>query len=169
MLELQFSLTPERPDQGRAPLHGAQAIASTGFEVVEVGGATVAEFVMLQMTPDVFGRIELRCIGRQLLDLDGAVQCFQVVAHESRAMRGQSVPDDQQRLAELLPESMQELDDLRTLDGPWKQPEVETPESDAGDDRQLVPVEVVLQDRRLALGSPSAHTGWAARSVPTRR
>jgi len=51
MLELQFSLTPERPDQRRTPLHGAQAIASTGFEVVEVGGATVAEFVMLQITP----------------------------------------------------------------------------------------------------------------------
>jgi len=114
---------------------------------------------MLQMTPDVFGRIELRCIGRRLLDLDGAVQCFQVIAHESRAMRRQSVPDDQQRLADLLAEGMQELDDLRALDGAWKQPEVETPECDAGNGRQLVPVEVVLQDRRLALGRIGAHTG----------
>src|ERR1022692_4064934 len=104
MLELQLSLLPERPDQSRTPLHGAQAVARSALQVVEVRGAAVGELVVLEMTPDVFGRIQFRGVGGQLLDLHGAVQRLQVLAHERRAMGSQSVPDDQQRLADLLPE-----------------------------------------------------------------
>jgi hypothetical protein len=84
ILERQLGLTPEGADQGRAPLHRAQAVARTGFQITEVGGATVGECVILQLTPDVFRRIELGRIGRQLFDLHGAVQSLQVVAHHRR-------------------------------------------------------------------------------------
>jgi hypothetical protein len=158
MLELQLSLLPERPDQGRTSLHGAQAVARSALQVVEVCGAAVGELVVLEMTPDVFGRIQFRGVGGQLIDLHCAGQLLQVLAHDRRAMGSQSVPDDQQRLADLLPEGMQELDDLRTLNGAGKESEIEAPEGDSGDHRQLAPVEVVLQDRGLALRR--------ARSIP---
>src|SRR3982074_3179293 len=145
MSELQLSLTPERPDQAWTALHGAEAVASAGLEIGEVCGATVGEFVVLEMAPDVFSRIELGCIGRKLLDLNGAVQGFQVVADERRSMDGQCGTDDQQGLADLLAEGVQELNDLWALDGAGENPEVETPEGDAGDDGQLMPVEVMLQ------------------------
>lgn len=118
MLELQFSLLPERPYQGRTSLHGTQAIARAALQVVEVGGAAFGQLVMLQMSPD-----------------------------------------DQQRLADLLPEGAQELDDLRPLDGTGEEPEVEAAEGDPGNHRQLAPVEVVLQDRGLALRRPGTHAG----------
>ena len=50
---------------------------------------------------------------------------------------------------------------------PGKQPEVEAPARDAGDDRQRVPVEVALQEGGFALGRPRAHPGRAiAQSRP---
>src|SRR5271170_1061839 len=98
MLELQFGLLPEGSDESWASLHGAQAVARCALQVVEVRGAAVGEFVVLEMTPDVFGRIQFGRVGGQLFDLNSAVQGFQVVAHERRAMGSQSVPDDQQRL-----------------------------------------------------------------------
>src|ERR1700690_160136 len=159
MLELQLSLLPERPDQGRTSLHGAQAVARSALQVAEVRGAAVGEFVVLEMAPDVFGRIQFGRVGGQLFDLNGTVQGLQVVAHERRAMGSQSVPDDQQRLADLLPEGVQELDDLRSLDGAGKESEIEAAEGDSGNDRQLAPVEVVLQDRSLALRRPGTHSG----------
>ena|SRR5450631_1080802 len=151
MLELQLSLLPERPDQGRTSLHGAQAVARSALQVVEVRGAAVGELVVLEITPDVFGRIQFRGVGGQLLDLHSAVQRLQALANERRAMGSQSVPDDQQRLADLLPEGMQELDVLRTLDGVGKESEIEAPEGDSGDHQQLAALEVVPQDRGLTL------------------
>src|ERR1019366_8660366 len=106
MSELQLSLMPERPDQGWAPLHGTKAVASTGLQIAEARCAAVGELVVLEMAPDVFGRIKLGRVRGQLFDLDGAVQCFQIVADEGRPVCRQSVPDDQQRLSDLQPEGM---------------------------------------------------------------
>src|SRR5271163_975634 len=160
MLELQFGLLPEGSDESRASLHGAQAIARSALQVVEVHGAAVGEFVVLQMTPDVFGGIQFGRVGGQLLDLNGTIQGLQVLAHKRRAMRSQSIPDDQQRLADLLAEGVKELDDLWPLDGAGKESEVEAAEGDSGNHRQLAPVEVILQDRSVALGCPGPHSGW---------
>ena len=138
---------PESTDQGRATLHGTQAVASTGFQIGEVPGAAIGEFVVLEMTPDVLRGVELGGIGRELLDLDGALEGFEVLAHERRAMRGQAVPDHEQGFADLASQGIEELDDLRAFDCTRKESEVEAPEGDSGDDRELMPVEVVLQDR----------------------
>ncbi len=128
------------------------------FRSRKSGGAAVGELLMLEMAADVFGRIELGRVGRQLFDLEGTVQCFQTVAHESRPVRWQAVPDDQQRLSDLPAEGMQEFDDLRALDGAREESEVEAPQGDASDDGQLMPVEVVL-----------LHCDTVVRVTPTRR
>jgi hypothetical protein len=65
--------------------------------------------------------------------------------------------DDQQRLADLLPQGVRELDNLRALDGAGEEPEIEALEGDAGDDRELMPIEVMPQNGCFALGRPGAH------------
>ena len=50
-------------------LHGAQAVARADLQRGEIAGAVIGEFVMLEMTPDVFGGVEFGRIGRQRLDL----------------------------------------------------------------------------------------------------
>jgi hypothetical protein len=148
---------PEGTDQSRATLHGAQAVASTGFQIGEVPGATVGQFVVLEMSPDVLGRVEFRGIAGELLDLDGALEGFEVLAHQRGTMRRQSIPDDQQGFADLTAQCLEELDDLRALDCSGKETEVEASESNAGDDRELMPVEMVLQHRSVAARGPGAH------------
>src|ERR1022692_4958286 len=151
---------PEGPDQGRSPLHGAPAVASTGFQIGKIPGAAIGQLVVFEMSPDVFGGVEFRGIGRELLDLDRALEGFEVLANERRAMRGQAVPDYEQGFADLTPQGVEELDDLRALDRLGKEPEVEAPEGDPGDHRELMPVKVILQDRRLAARCPGAHASW---------
>jgi hypothetical protein len=50
---------------------------------------------------------------------------------------------------------LQELDDLRRLDGPREKLEVEVPPGDPSHHRQGLPAEVVLQHWRLAARCPS--------------
>src|ERR1035437_4570787 len=111
------------------------------------------------MTPDVLGGVELGGIGGELLDLDRSLEGFEILAHECRAMCWQAVPDHEQGFADLTSEGSEELDDLRALDCTRKESEVEAPEGDSGDDRELMPVEVVLQDRGFTSRGPSAHPG----------
>src|SRR5450759_2081838 len=150
---------PERTDQGRSTLHGAQGVAGAGFQVGEVPSAAIGQLVVLEMTPDVLSGIELGRIGWQLLDLNGAVERFDVFTHECRAMCGKTVPDNQQGIAQLMPEGVEELDDLRALDGTGKEPKVEAAEGNPGDDGELIPIEVVLQDWGVAPRRPSAYPG----------
>lgn len=56
-----------------------------------------------------------------------------------------TVQDDQQLAGQLSLEVFQELDDLRTFDGPRLKLEIEIPNGDPADDRKLLPVEVKFQ------------------------
>jgi hypothetical protein len=75
-------------------------------------------------------------------------------AHELRAVGLQTIPDDQQLLADRRLQGFEKLGDLRTLDRAVEQAKVEVPIDDPGNYRQLLPAEAVLQYRRLTLGSP---------------
>src|SRR5437899_11257948 len=55
----------------------------------------------------------------------------------------------------------EKLDDLRAADGAGKQPTVKVPPSHAGHGRQHLPIEVILQHRRLSPWRPGPATVWA--------
>src|SRR5258708_38649717 len=70
-------------------------------------------------------------------------------------MAGQPVPDDEQAPPQMALQVLQELNDLRCLDGPREELEVEVPPGDPGHHRQRLPAEVVLQHGRLPARCPS--------------
>jgi len=56
------------------------------------------------------------------------------------------------------PQRFEEGDDLKRPHRAWHELEVDVPEADTGDRRQLFPGEAVLQHWRLTLRRPSAHS-----------
>jgi hypothetical protein len=74
-------------------------------------------------------------------------------------MRGDTVPDDQQGALDLMLERSDKRNDLLGANGTGKETEVELPERQAGNGRQLLPVETVLEHRRVSTPAPGArHT-----------
>ena len=76
-------------------------------------------------------------------------------------MRLQAIPDDQQWPLQVGLERLEEFDDLFLLDAALVQPEQAVAARQACDDRDMVPVEVKLDDGRLPLGRPGAYPGRA--------
>jgi transposase len=66
----------------------------------------------------------------------------------------ESIPDDEQLLANGLVQCPQELDDLRAFDRAGEEPKVLTIEGDPSDRRELMPIEVVLKDGCSAFRRP---------------
>lgn len=76
------------------------------------------------------------------------------------AMSPQTIPDNQQRLLEVSLERLEEFDDLFFLDAALVQTEQTVGARESSDDRDVSPIEVTLNDGRLFLGCPRAHSGW---------
>ncbi len=123
-------------------------------ELAERLRAKIRQFMVLPVPPHVLDGIELRCVAREILESDPPPPRGDVVTDDAAPVRGQAVPDDEQLAPEMALEVREKLDDLRSLDGSGKEPEIEAPPRDAGDRRQQVPVEVVLEDRRLSPRRP---------------
>src|SRR5712691_8670728 len=153
-LNRQLRLLPERGDELWSALHGLEPVAGEGAYLTNGIQAEIGQLTLLHVAPDVFDRIEFRRVRGQSFQDQVPVERFDVVLDDATAVRRQAVPDDQQLAANLLGKRLQEFDELRAADCAGMQPEIEVPETDAGDDGQLLPVEAVLQDRGLTLGGP---------------
>ena len=114
----------------------------------------VRKLVMFPVTPDVLHGVELGRVPRQRLQRDPAALSADVLLHDTAAVRGQAVPDDEELAAQMALQVPEEFDDLRPFDRSREESEVETPPRDAGDRREQVPVEVLLEDRRLSARRP---------------
>ena len=110
--------------------------------------------MVLPVAPHVLDRVQLGRVAREILQDNPAALGGDVVAHDPAAVGGQTVPDDEQLAAEMALQVGEKLDNLRSLDRAGEQPEVETPPGDPCDRREQVPVEVVLEDRRLSARRP---------------
>lgn len=154
-------MLPERGNQRRAPLHGAQLPSRRLGELSQIVGAEIRERVLLQVTPDVLDRVQFRRICRKSLELDGALQGVDEGAYRARAMRGQTIPDDKELAPNRLMQRREKLDQRGALDRAGEEAEVEPIKGDAGYRRELMPVEVVLQHGGFTLRRPGANAGGA--------
>src|SRR5215472_2161126 len=113
---------------------------------------------MFPVTPDALGRIEFRRIAGQRFDHQSATLGADEVANHPRPVRGEPVPYHQQLAREMAQQMAEEVDDVRAPDCTRVEPEVEVPPGDGGDRRQHLPVEMMMQHRRLPARRPGAHS-----------
>jgi hypothetical protein len=105
------------------------------------GQAGVRQRMALEPGPQILNRIEVRRAGWQKRQGNLPIQPIDVPPHPTRAMRLQAIPDDQERVANLLDERLEEGDDLFALDSAFVQSERGVAEAHPGNHRQLLPVE----------------------------
>ena len=116
--------------------------------------------MLFPVTPEVLHRVEFGCIGRKAFHPDFTVQAFQVLPHELATVCGHAVPNNEQLSSDMTLEVFQEINHLLCPDCTGIEPKVEVPPRQSGDGRELLPVEVELQNRGLAFGTPSAYPVW---------
>src|SRR5438067_2797364 len=150
MTSEQISLLPARSDDDTASLRRFEFAPSSVLQRAECVGTEVRQRVPLEPAPEKFDRIELRCIAGQEMELNPARSRSDVVADQVAAMRAGAVPDNEQRASEVSAQRFEELDNLLFGDGPFMQAKVQAGEVHAGDQRQLMPVEVELHRWGLA-------------------
>jgi hypothetical protein len=119
--------------------------------------APVANLMLLQVAPEVFNRIEFGSVSRQTLNPEPAPALTQEFLDRCGAMNSCAVPDDQQLAGQMPQPVAKKSCDLETANGPVVELEVETPESQTADERALVPIKGLLQDRGLSARCPSPH------------
>ena len=122
----------------------------------EIARAEVRQLVLFQLRPDVLRRVQFRRVRWQIVDLDLSVQCLDVVVNQAAAMAGQPIPDQQHRTMNLLPKVLDKIEDFCFAHCSRVQAEVKLPHRNAGGDGEIIPIELVLQDRRDAPPRPGA-------------
>src|SRR6266550_4583978 len=134
-LNRQLCLLPERGDEPRSALHGFQTVACKRADFTDGVETQIGQLALFHVSPNVFDGIELWRVCRQ------------------------TIPNDQQLAVDLVGERLQECHELGATDRPGVEAEVEAPEAQAGDYRQLLPVKAVLENRRLPSGCPGLDPG----------
>lgn len=157
----QRGLHPTSGDDRRALLSTLKFVACRSLQFTEVVRAVIGQCVSLKPGPQIFHRIQVRRIGWQKRDLDIPVQCVQIVSNEMTVVCAGTVPDHQQRLLQMGLERFEELDQFLLLDTAFVKPEQAIRARHPRDSRDVIPVEVKLNDRRLSLGRPSTHARGA--------
>jgi len=158
--ETKFSLFPETDDQMRSSLHGLEAVACELADLTDGAAAQVGNLVLLEVSPDRLNRIEFWSVRRQAGNGQRSILMLQPRVDFAAAMDRCTIPDDQQGALDLTLERGQKLNDLLGANGAGKETEVELPEGQAGNGRDLLPVETVLEHGRASTQAPGArHTG----------
>ena len=148
------SLHPARGDNRRTLLSALELVACGRMQFAQVAGTVVGQGMALEPSPEVLDRIHVWCVRWQEGDLDVAIQTVQILPHQPTAMRLEAIPNHQQRLFQVGLERLEEGDDLFLLDTAFVQPEQAVGARQSGDDRDVSPVEVKLNDGRLTFGWP---------------
>jgi len=125
------------------------------------GGTKVRQLALFPVRPQVLDRVQFRRIGREKLQPQASSLLLHKVPHGAAAMARKTIPDDQQFAGNVALQMREKLDDLRTANRTGKQPEVEVPPRHARDGRQHLPVEMILQHRRLSSWRPGTAAVWA--------
>jgi len=116
--------------------------------------------VLFPVTPEILYGVEFRGVSWETFYPDFTVQTFQVLTHEAAAMGGHAVPDDEKFTFDVTLKVFQEIDHLLGLDRTGVEAKIKVPPRQPGDGREFLPVEVELQNRGLASGTPCPHPMW---------
>lgn len=137
---------------------GTLELVSSGcLQLAEIVRAEVRQRMSLEPCPEIFDRIQVRRVRRQKCDLNVTIGAVEVLPHQFRFVCPESIEDDQQRLFQMRLERLEKLDDLFLLDAAFVETEQVVGSGQPSHDRQLLPVEVKLNNRRLSFGRPGAH------------
>ena len=112
--------------------------------------------MVLEVAPKILDRIELRSVGGKPLDLKPVSMLPDELSDFPAPMDGQAIPDDQQATWKLLQQATKKVDGLRSFDRTWVESKVKVPPSYPCDRREGIPVEVELEDGRMAAGRPGS-------------
>lgn len=129
----QFRLFPECSDQIGSALHGFEPAPSEVRDLVEIRSTQVGDLSVLEIAPDVLNRIEFRCVGWRVVKDDTIALGLDEFEHQSAFVGFEAVQNYQQLSLDLTRKCAKKLDQLRGLDAAGEEPEVEVPESHAGD------------------------------------
>mgnify|MGYP003347367549 CR=1 FL=1 len=106
----QRSLFPTSDDDCRALLGAGELVAGCGLQLGQIVRAVVGQRMPLEPGPQIFHRIQIGRVRRQEGELNVSVECVQVVANEAAVVGAGAIPDDQQRLLQVILERLEELD-----------------------------------------------------------
>ncbi len=155
------------PEKREGQCGGAADATKAGTKLVldlgEIIRAEVGEFAALDVAPHELGRVEVRRVARQALDREPGALTAQVRLHRGALMRWQAIPDqDDSAMAKLPLQVVEELDEGHVVVTARSRLETQTaalevpPERHGDGDGELLPIEGVDQDGRLAAGRPGA-------------
>src|ERR671925_507502 len=146
---------PARSDDHIAPLRRFELIAGGVLQFGEVVGTEVRQGVPLEPAPEEFDWIELGGIAGQEMQVNLSVGGGDVVTDQDAAMGPGVVPNDEQRPAKLSTQRLEKLDHFFLGNRAFVQAKAQSGEMHAGNERELMPLEMELHDRRLAAHRPS--------------
>src|SRR5471030_1421738 len=161
MTSPERSLHPARRNDRGSLLSALEFVACGGVQLAQIVGTVVGQCVSLEPRPQIFDGIEVGGIRGKKSNLNVPVQPIEIVAHQAAAMCLQTIPDHQQRLLEMGLECFEQFDDLFLAAAALVQPEQTVGVRDSGNHRDVIPVEVKLDDGRLTLERPGAHARGA--------
>lgn len=98
---------------------------------------------MLQVSPDVLDRIQLRRVSRQPGSNDLILQRLEVIVYQPASVSRQSVPDNEKLSRNRTLQMMEEDHDVFSLDRFFEHLEVEVPQCQPGDEGKRLPVVMV--------------------------
>ncbi len=127
-------------------------------EVAEVIGSAIGE-CMVRLGPHVLGRIELRGVSREVMDVEPGM-VGEERADFAASMDRAAVPEQVAGAPQMPEEVLEERADVETAEIPWATPEVERDASALRRDRQpatnreAIVTVAVAHARRLPFGRP---------------
>ena len=156
----QICLFPASRDDTGAMLGTFELVAGGRLQFGEIVRAEVRQRMTLEPSPQVLDRVQVGRVRRQESNLDMSIGAVQILPHQFRPVRLETIPDNQERSLEMGFERLEKFDDLFLFDAALVETEQAGKPSKPGNDRQVLPVEMELDDRRLPLGRPGAHPRW---------
>lgn len=156
-LRPQLSLSIAGGDDALSSAHPAQSGGCFPAQFPRLGRDEVGYFMGFEVAPHIFDRVEFGRIGGQPLNLDATLGGGDEVLDEQASVNRCAIPDNQQLSGNVLPEVLEEFDDLRAFDAPSMNLEVEPPQRQAANDREAFPIKGFVQDGRFSARSPSAN------------